>query len=546
MKPIILYYPVGTVHMRNIALLSGVLPEYDFRVFYDLGKPWFSRESVKEYGYSTVLHETGRPNDSLFDGDVRSLILSIAAIHPVAIDLVEMAFRRDIPVLAIEEVNQLALNQGAINHYLLPVDHLLVASDYERMAFEDLGIRSGNIRVTGWPFHSGRHPEAGRKPGPELRDRFGIPAEGQVVTLFLSALKHRKDASTLETPEVRRRLLETVRDGIPDNSHLLVKLHPIDDLDTGRRDVESVYPAARTIAGNVPVENLLDVTDICLNRGNSQVIIQALLKGIPTFVIPCGIRTVFHDFPGLPVVHDPEDLKKAVQSAAIGLVPDYSELLKTHMPFLTEGALERTAAVIREIAEAEPAARAGRRWTDLVLYRGMIGDPDSGMNILRQDFVEDLMDADLTESLGRWLEDRSTVADMEIIFNHAEARYQRPLVLSGWIRQLSSQKRPVTDRELAVIEGNGPYPPPFNTHNYVAYTVQLADLYLDSGNINIARKIADELTVQYGILRSVKDLRSRIQIADGQFNAGIAKYLVNRTLTGFLKPLKYLKRRINP
>jgi len=44
----IVYYPVGTVHMRNLALLAQALPDFRFRVFYRTCKPWFAPDKVQQ------------------------------------------------------------------------------------------------------------------------------------------------------------------------------------------------------------------------------------------------------------------------------------------------------------------------------------------------------------------------------------------------------------------------------------------------------------------------------------------------------------------
>ena len=110
MNPIIVYYPVGTVHMRNLDLLAEALPDFEFRVFYPR-QTWFAPDEVRKYPYEHAFDRDGKIPAELFDGDVRALILSIAAVEGTIAKLITAAFERGIPVIAIEEVIQLALNQ---------------------------------------------------------------------------------------------------------------------------------------------------------------------------------------------------------------------------------------------------------------------------------------------------------------------------------------------------------------------------------------------------------------------------------------------------
>ena len=119
----IVYYPVGTVHMRNLDLLAGSLPGHDFRVLFRATLPWVDEAGAAGYDYPYVLDSgEGLPSD-LLDGDVGALVLPMAAVDSTICDLIEAAYEHGVPVIAIEEVVQVALNQGAINHYLMPVDH---------------------------------------------------------------------------------------------------------------------------------------------------------------------------------------------------------------------------------------------------------------------------------------------------------------------------------------------------------------------------------------------------------------------------------------
>ena len=90
MKPVIAYYPVGTVHMRNLALLAGEMGEFDWRVLYRTRQPWFAPEKLDAYGWGYVCDDADRVPEALFRGDVRALVLSIAAVDGMVADLTKI------------------------------------------------------------------------------------------------------------------------------------------------------------------------------------------------------------------------------------------------------------------------------------------------------------------------------------------------------------------------------------------------------------------------------------------------------------------------
>jgi len=509
MKPVIAFYPIGTVHMRNLALLSKALGEYEFRVLYDRRMPWFAEGATRAYPYAGMVDEENAPPDKLFEGDVRALVMSIAAISPMAAALIEEAVDRNIPVIAIEEVVQLALNQGAINHYLMPVDHLLVASDYERRAFVKVGISHEKIQVTGWPFYSGLDVSPTTERRRLLRSRFDLPEDGVVVTLFLSALKHQRDASTLETPAIRDKILSIAADGIPERVNLVIKPHPIEDMEAARNHIQTICPRARIIAGETAVGDVLDVTDVCLNRGNSQVVIESLLRRIPTLVLPCGLRTLFHGLADEAIVADPADLTRLIELVLDGGLSDNGRILATHFPWSPEEALHKVADCIREIAADRILNMRERDWIDLVLYRGMVGGDEAGRKLITRVVAKGRIAEDLLHSLERWLARRASVEDLRRILDNADAPYQRPLALSGWIRQLFENKERPRSEEMEVIQLHGPYPPAFNAHDYVRHATMLSDLYIRMDRLDLAREVLIGMQEQYGMLPSVQTAMAR-------------------------------------
>lgn len=108
----IAYYPISLVHMRNLELLAKALPDFEFRLLYRYDLPWFTPEKVDSYGYEHVFYEEDNWVEKFLDGDVGAIILSVAMGNRQVCALIEAAYDRNIPIIAIEEVLQIALNGG--------------------------------------------------------------------------------------------------------------------------------------------------------------------------------------------------------------------------------------------------------------------------------------------------------------------------------------------------------------------------------------------------------------------------------------------------
>ena len=132
MPNVILYYVVSPVHLHNVSLLAPSLAGGEVRVAYEKASPWLTGDSSKEF--EMVGFGRGDLPDGLWEGEVLVVVFSAVQPRRGPLDLLEAALQKGIPTVAIEESNQMALNQGGINNYVLPVDHVLTASKYEQQS----------------------------------------------------------------------------------------------------------------------------------------------------------------------------------------------------------------------------------------------------------------------------------------------------------------------------------------------------------------------------------------------------------------------------
>lgn len=282
-KGAILFNPVSMVHYRNVKLFDGRINGYKTRCVLNPRFPWFSGRDKIDYEASYLIND--RLKEEAFDG-VKAVVVFSAQARLTPCCLIQEAALRSIPVIAIEEVYQMMLEQGYVNEYFLPVDHLFAGSDYERQKFMDFGVPPEAVETAGCMFaYPHNVPDKGA-----LKAKLGLRDSGGVATLSLAY-----QTPSGETLEVRRKLLEFISENLPERYELIVKPHPAEQDGDIAAFVKRFAPRAKTADKFTPIGDILSITDVLLNRGNSQVVIDALRRKISVIAVPMGREIFFAD-----------------------------------------------------------------------------------------------------------------------------------------------------------------------------------------------------------------------------------------------------------
>lgn len=369
-EKVVLFYPTGIVHFRNLEILEKHLPGFRFRVIVE---PWVKENAPevldKISPNNTVIVENGAIPDTAWQ-EIDILFLAMAYPNPFRLYMVHEAAKHDIPVIAIEEVNQLALNDGIINHYFLPLDHLGVPSQVEKNRFTDLGLPGESILVTGWPFFD-EEIAFKSSDGISLRKQYNIPEKKKCCLLVLGSLKER-DMVSLESRRVRRRILEIVSKGLPADYQLLIKPHPI-ETEAALADIRHQTPDAVILDTKHPIEPLLAHADLVINRGNSQVSLLALLNQKPVIIVPVGLRTVFHGVLDSVIADSPERFAAIVDSHWQNIRDEYKTILGSHFPITRADALEKVNQLFNRASQTVPGNSTKKMYYISILY-AFLGD----------------------------------------------------------------------------------------------------------------------------------------------------------------------------
>lgn len=532
----IVYYVVSPVHVRNAQLLAPGLKGWSLRIAYEQESPWLNPGNMNPLPFETVAFPPGEIPEALWAGRVRGVILSTAQPRPAPIQLVGAALERELPTMALEESNQIALNQGTVNNYVLPVDQVLVASEHERHGMAAGGFPLRRFAATGWPFYSGRMGAVSPQQRQARKAALGLDPERPVASLTLTGLH---DAG--ESPVVRRRQLSLAAQGLPPRYQLVVKPHPIEKRKVLQPFVDECAPRAVVLEGMVRVEELLEASDVLLNRGVSQVCIEALFQEIPVVVLDTGIRTPFHGLARGLVVEQPEELGEALERLAREPEPMalYTAFRQHHVPYPPQEARERTCRRIAQLCrdcEREPVP--GRQWFDLALCQAWKSGRSEALEMAARQEVEAA--GCPGAALIRLILCQASRADLEELSLFLGNGFQGQVLRCLWIDQLERRRVRPGEADLAWMAD---FPPALDAVWFIPHARKWAFLLLRSGHKVQAEKLIERVQQQFIHVPGVPEL-----VADvGTYTRGFwgrARVVLRREAVRLLGPARQRVRRL--
>ncbi len=483
----ILFNPVSVVHYRNVPRFAGGLPGWKVKKIVNPDMPW----SSKMIDDDDIRFERGILPRKALDGVSAVVVFSSQPRVPSA-SLITGAAVRGIPVIAVEEVLQMMLEQGYVNEYFLPVDRLYAGSDYEKNGFTDFGIPGEAVESAGNVFG---HVEPGEVPEEKkdaIRRRLGISPGRKVAVLSLAY-----QTPSGETLEVRRRLIETVSRGLPADYVLVVKPHPAEQ-DAGVCDfIKECAPSAAAADRFTPIGDILAIADVLLNRGNSQVVIDAFNRRVPVIVVPLGRRTFFHGLLDGVIADDEQGIKKAIELIGREGFKLYGVVTSLYAGSSADDVLRNVCAGIAQAARSRQVFERTQRLCDLAVYWAWMGYPSQAARILRE-----CGHISARPALSRLIASRATTADFETLRDTwASRRYRAWLLKSMRIKQAFDSGERLDDNQTGWLAD---YPPRMNREYFVDFACMLCWCLLGSGRTAECADIFDKIREEYGYLKFVR------------------------------------------
>src|SRR5258706_5379329 len=380
-SPLILFYPTSPTHVRDLLLVACKLPGWHCRaiVYNPLTRvaPGIVAALQAEAVESITLDQDSRLEE-LLPSDTALLVLG-AVFEPFALQLFAWATQRRIPVVAIQEVAQLALNQNDINNYDAPFDRLFVASPNEHKRFIDLGYPREMLSLSG--LLANERFDQSKTSGNEIVQRIGLGTGKKPIVYTTSPLRgrlslHNKDDLPFRQAILRQIAVASKKTG----RRAVIKLHPNEDVATVHRHVREIIPDAIVLGREINMDELFATTGVLVNRGNSQTCLEAALRGVPTVVVACGLKTLFHDDGGTYIVEEMSQLATAIERADRDGSANTALIKVKHFFLPPEGVAEFIAKELSAIAANRQPPNAVI-WNWLIKSMLFVGRQDHALGI---------------------------------------------------------------------------------------------------------------------------------------------------------------------
>ncbi|HPM43165.1 MAG TPA: hypothetical protein P5521_01260 [Candidatus Omnitrophota bacterium] len=490
----ILFNPVSVVHYRNVSRFAGVLDGWKIRKIVNPAMPWFSKARTDG---DDLRFEGGLLPRKAFDG-ISAVVVFSAQPRTASASLITDATVKGIPVIAVEEVLQMMLEQGYVNEYFLPVDRLYAGSSYEKKGFTDFGIPEESVEAAGNIFGNvdARDISAEKKEG--VRSGLGIAPGRKVAVLSLAY-----QTPSGETLKIRRSLIEIVYRGLPEDYTLIVKPHPAEQDAAVRDFVKGCAPSAVTADRFTPIGDILAIADVLFNRGNSQVIIDAFNRKVPVIVVPAGRKTFFHGRLDALIADDEHAVKRALGLICREGFGIYDAVTSLYAGPSADDALRKAASGINEAASSRFIFERSQRLSDLAVYWAWMGYPSRATGVLRECGCVEYLPA-LTRLIGS----KATYQDFEELRNGwATRNYRMWLLKSMKIRQAYFSGERLDDNQVKWLAD---YPPRMNREYFVDFACMLCRNLFDSGRVKESGELFDKIKEEYGYLKFTQRLESAL------------------------------------
>lgn len=498
MAKTLLFNPVGVIHDRKIEIFRRSLPGWDIRCVYNRRYPWFAGRKADAGKGIFFFRNDDVPQEAL-EG-VEAVILFTAQPRVPQCNLVQRAALLGIPVIAIEEAYQMALECLLIDEYSLPVDWLFVASDYERSKFSGMGSADESIVTTGCMFRYTEPRPSGENVRADLKKRFGLSAGKAVATLSLAY-----PTMSGETMEVRKKLLELAHGGLPGNYELAVKPHPAETDGNLEAFVRTYAPSAKILDRFAPIEQVLDVTDVLLNRGNSQVTIDALQRNIPVVIIPAGLKTIFHDAAREIVAEERGDISRALDNIKKAGMRIYDPFFRDHLHIGPADALRNTIDGIIRIAGKKQTRRVNQRMAELSIFWEWMGYRQQAIRLIdrirekegRGSYPDDVRNFIVCAHDRKYLERVEKIyEDKPVVERLLQSLYIKDIYIKG--------KKMDPD----IAERLADYPPRTNRETFINYAVMLYWCLVRSGMKPQADALVSRLNDEFGFTKKISRINN--------------------------------------
>ncbi|MCM8537795.1 MAG: hypothetical protein NE334_17770 [Lentisphaeraceae bacterium] len=299
------------------------------------------------------------------------------------------------PVIAIEEGNQLSLNDNLLNFYALPHTKLLTASLEETKRFIQSGQKAESLETVGLSKYQSFQSEPLLNSNKTKKILYATsPLQSQI--------KH-----SFEKWQHRKKVLDNLKN-ISKDHQIIIKLHPRENIEVEAEKILDIIPSAKVLGGDHSIHELLKSADLIINRGNSQICLEAIWLQKPLLIFPQNLRTIFDNESAIAVAKNNQEFQKLItQLISTKSHQQISEAFMQKHYFSSKNFFENLANTIEEVKAIPLNSDDYFLWAVIFLERQELSQAQDAFlksSKLGNNYAKLALDCILTPSSKAWLE----------------------------------------------------------------------------------------------------------------------------------------------
>ena len=221
-----------------------------------------------------------------------------------------------------------------------------------------------NIKVTGWGFFE------------EMSQAIDETKKSAVI--FLSPLSENDMMASLETTEIREKILNIAKQLIEKGYSVSIKPHPLESKDYLEKQLQASNMGKVKIIDCLSAGEVISQHEIIVNRGNSQTCLESLHQGKKLLIYPLGIKTIFDSSSN--VLSGPNDLDEKLDFLNSDQYPSQmQEIITNHIPYDRETSLQNISNFIETADQLQ--VRKPNKALHLSLLNFILGEKEKAREL---------------------------------------------------------------------------------------------------------------------------------------------------------------------
>jgi len=337
-KKTIFLYAISKTHLRYIDTIEKIQKDVEIVIIYEkISNIVLENQKLKKK-YKFIKINSDDNIENIFFKKPFIFFFTTAQLQINIIKILNYCLINNIPTIGIQEGNQIFLQQFTINNYILPLNYLLLSSNYERDGFISMGYNEKRLKVIGWINN-------------EKNKNISKIKKNKIVLLSLLAPKQ-LNTQSIEDDIFRKKMFKLISHGLPSDYHLYVKPYPAENKIETEYFIKKHFDFKKIIIvdKDADINVILKKCDLLLNTGYSQVIFEAVSKQIPFLII---------NIPGYEKSQIAKKYKEICVNSSIELKNKiknldnlefyYKEIKNTHYPFTNKEVSSNFMNLIRTL-----------------------------------------------------------------------------------------------------------------------------------------------------------------------------------------------------